>query len=168
MSPSDWKNIEAEDALSRLKSSITGLITQEAQSRLNEIDPNAIPEKHWRSLPAILLGQFSDFMIVVLLVAALISGFVGEPQDTIAILVIVLLSAIIGAIQEFRAERAVAALREMAAPDAHVMRDAQAGTLAAAELVPGDVVMLEAGNIVPADLRLLKLKGLDPFNCLAN
>ena len=92
------------------------------------------------------------------LLAALISGFIGEPQDTIAILVIVLLNAIIGAVQEFRAQRAVAALREMAAPEAQVLRDGQTVTLAALELVPGDVVLLEAGNIVPADLRLLEVE----------
>ncbi len=161
MPPSIWNNIEPDEVLLRLKSSVTGLTTQEAQKRLDENGPNAIPEKHRHSLLAILLGQFTDFMIVVLLAAALISGFVGEPQDTIAIMVIVLLNAIIGAIQEFRAERAVAALREMAAPEAHAMRDAQAVTLAAVELVPGDVVVLEAGNIVPADLRLLEVEEME-------
>ncbi len=99
-------------------------------------------------------------MIVVLLVAALISGFIGEAQDTIAILIIVVLNAIIGTVQEFRAERAVAALRQMAAPEAQVLRDAQVVTLPAAELVAGDVVLLEAGNVVPADLRLLEVEEL--------
>jgi Ca2+-transporting ATPase len=103
-----------------------------------------------------LLDQFADFMIIVLLVAALISGFIGEPQDTIAILVIVLLNAVIGTVQEFRAERAIAALREMAAPEARVLRDGKTVTLDAAELVPGDVVLLDAGNVVPADLRLIE------------
>ncbi len=142
--------------MQQLESSLTGLSTEQAQKRLAEHGPNAIIEKRRRSLLSILLGQFADFMIIVLLLAALISGFIGEPQDTIAILVIVLLNAIIGSVQEFRAERAVAALRKMSAPEAYVLRDAQAVTLAAAELVPGDVVMLEAGNIVPADLRLLE------------
>ena len=158
MSLSPWNNIEADEALSRLKSSTKGLATHEAQIRLAETGHNIIPERHRRSLAAILLGQFTDFMILVLLAAALISSFVGEPQDTIAIVVIVLLNAIIGSIQEYRAERAVAALREMAAPDAHVMRDGKAITLAESELVPGDVVLLEAGNIVPADLRLLEVE----------
>ena len=150
-----WHSIDADEALQRLASSATGLSSAAAQQRLTEHGPNALPEKGRRSLLVMLLGQFADFMIVVLLVAALISGFIGEPQDTIAILVIVLLNAIIGAVQEFRAERAVAALREMAAPEAQVLRDGRAITLAAAELVPGDIVLLEAGNIVPADLRLL-------------
>ena len=156
MSALKWHSLSSDDVLQQLESSLTGLTTEQAHKRLAEHGPNEIIEKRCRSLLSILLGQFADFMIVVLLVAALISGFIGEPQDTIAILVIVLLNAIIGTVQEFRAERAVAALRKMAAPEAHVLRDAQAVTLVAAELVPGDVVMLEAGNIVPADLRLLE------------
>ena len=153
-----WYNIEADEALQHLESAATGLTTADAQKRLTEHGHNTIPEKGRRSLLVMLLGQFADFMIVVLLAAALISGFIGEPQDTIAILVIVLLNAIIGTIQEFRAERAVAALRKMAAPETQVLRDGQVVTLAAAELVPGDVVLLEAGNIVPADLRLLEVE----------
>jgi len=151
-----WHNIESAEVLQRISSSKTGLSSEEAHQRLIEYGPNAIPEKRQRTLLIILLKQFSDFMIIVLLMAALISGFIGEPEDTIVILVIVLLNAIIGTVQEFRAERAVAALREMAAPDAQVFRDGHAVTLAATELVPGDVVMLEAGNVVPADLRLLQ------------
>ena len=153
-----WHSIEADTALLHLESSATGLTTEDAKKRLAEHGPNAIPEKRRRSLLVILLRQFADFMIVVLLVAALISGFIGEPQDTIAILVIVLLNAIIGAVQEFRAERAMAALRKMAAPEAQVLRDGRMVTLAAAKLVPGDVILLEAGNVVPADLRLLEVE----------
>jgi Ca2+-transporting ATPase len=153
-----WHSIEADEVLQRLESSAQGLTTAVAKQRLAEYGPNIIPEKRRRSLFKILLGQFSDFMILVLLAAALISGFIGDPQDTIAILVIVLLNAVIGAIQEFRAERAVAALREMSAPEAHVERDGQRVTLAAADLVPGDMVMLQAGDIVPADLRLLQVE----------
>ena len=158
MQLADWYSIETDEALQRLASSPTGLTTADAEQRLAGHGPNAIAEKRRRSLLFMLLWQFADFMIVVLLLAALISGFIGELQDTIAILVIVLLNAIIGAVQEFRAERAVAALREMAAPEAHVLRDGQAVTLVASELVPGDVVLLEAGNVVPADLRLLEVE----------
>ena len=154
--PTNWHSIETEESLQRLRSNASGLSTAEAQQRLAETGPNQLPEKRRRTLPVILLGQFNDFMIVVLLLAALVSGFIGEPQDTIAILVIVLLNAIIGAVQEFRAERAVAALRQMAAPEAQVIRDGAAITVASMELVPGDVVILEAGNIVPADIRLLQ------------
>ena len=158
MQPCDWYSIETDEALQRLGSSATGLTKADAQQRLAEHGPNVIPEKRRRSLLVMLLWQFADFMIMVLLVAALVSGIIGEPQDTIAILVIVLLNAIIGAVQEFRAEHAVAALRQMAAPEAQVLRDGQVVTLAATELVPGDVVLLEAGNVVPADLRLIEVE----------
>ena len=156
MSSAKWHSLQSADVLQRLDSSLTGLTTEQAKKRLIEYGHNTIIQKTRRSLLFILLGQFSDFMIVVLLVAAVISGFLGEPQDTIAIMVIVLLNAIIGTVQEFRAERAVAALRKMAAPDAYVFRDALEVTIDATALVPGDVVMLEAGNIVPADVRLLE------------
>ena len=155
MSESDWHTLEYIDVLTRLDSTEDGLSTAAVQQRLTVHGPNVIPVAKRRSPLRMLLSQFTDFMILVLLAAALISGFIGEPQDTIAILVIVLLNAIIGAVQEFRAERAVAALREMAAPEAQVMRDGRAVTLAASELVPGDMVLLEAGNVVPADLRLV-------------
>ena len=155
-----WHGLDTDEVLRDLESSADGLTTEEAKKRLAEHGQNVIPEKQQRTLLSIMLGQFTDFMIVVLLLAALISGFIGEAQDTIAILVIVFLNAIIGTIQEFRAEQAVAALRQMAAPEAQVLRDAQAVTLSAMELVPGDVVLLEAGNIVPADLRLLEVEEL--------
>ena len=154
----DWYRIEAAEALQRLESGAEGLTSAAARQRLAEHGPNTIVEKQRRAIASIVLGQFSDFMILVLLAAALISGFIGEPQDTVAILVIVLLNAVIGAIQEYRAERAVAALREMAAPEAEVIRDGQSITAPAADLVPGDVVLLQAGNIVPADLRLLEVE----------
>jgi Ca2+-transporting ATPase len=144
-----------DEVIQVLKSARTGLSSTEAQQRLVEHGANTIPEVRQRSLFMMLLAQFTDFMIIVLLVAALISGFIGEPQDTIAIVVIILLNAIIGTFQEFRAERALAALRAMSAPDAQVLRDGRLVTLTSTELVPGDVIRLEAGNIVPADLRLL-------------
>ncbi|QDE31527.1 cation-translocating P-type ATPase [Shewanella polaris] len=160
MSSPKWHSLQSADVLQRLDSSLTGLTIEQAKKRLIEYGHNAIIQKKRRSLLFILLGQFSDFMIIVLLVAAVISGFLGELQDTIAILVIVLLNAIIGTGQEYRAERAVAALRKMAAPDAHVLRDTNEVTIDTIELVPGDIVMLEAGNIVPADLRLLEEEDL--------
>ncbi|MCW9023658.1 MAG: cation-translocating P-type ATPase [Gammaproteobacteria bacterium] len=152
----NWHTLETDEALKRLESSEYGLAAARAQQCLLEQGPNVMPETRSRSLFKMLLGQFTDFMILVLLVAALISGFIGEPQDTIAILVIVLLNAIIGTVQEYRADRAVAALREMAVPDARVIRDGEAVTVATSDLVQGDIVLLETGNIVPADLRLIE------------
>lgn len=158
MKPVDWYRSEASDVLSHFTSSSTGLTGDDAQQRLIEYGTNTLAEKRRRSLVMLFLQQFSDFMIIVLLAAAVVSGLIGEPQDTIVILVIVLLNAVVGGVQEFRAENAVAALRKMAAPEAKVLRDGKTITLPTAELVPGDVVVLEAGNVVPADLRLLEVE----------
>ena len=155
-----WHTQDVSAALAELASRAEGLTAAEVSQRLEQYGPNALPEARRRSLWTMLLGQFSDFMILVLLAAALISGFIGEPQDTIAILVIVLLNAIIGTVQEFRAERAVAALKAMAAPEARVLRGGQTVTVGSTGLVPGDVVLLEAGDVVPADLRLLEVEEL--------
>jgi Ca2+-transporting ATPase len=102
------------------------------------------------------LDQFTVFMILVLLAAAIVSGLIGDVADTIAIVVIVLLNGVIGFVQEYRAEQAVTALRMMTAPHATVRRGGQVLTLSASQLVPGDLVLLEAGNVVPADLRLVE------------
>jgi len=155
MSHHYWHTLNTQDVLRQLESTPDGLSSRDAEQLLVKVGPNTIPEKSRRSIVIMFLSQFSDFMIIVLLIAALISGLIGDLKDTIAILVIVVLNAIIGAVQEYRAEHAMVALRKMAAPDAHVLRDTNAITLDATQLVPGDVVLLEAGNIVPADLRLM-------------
>ncbi|MFW2371779.1 MAG: cation-translocating P-type ATPase [Gammaproteobacteria bacterium] len=160
MPEQNWHCLGFEAVMREFESSMDGLSSQQAKQKLQQFGPNRLPESRHRSLLSMLLGQFSDFMILVLLAAALVSGFIGEVQDTIAILVIVLLNAIIGMVQEYRAERAVAALREMAAPDAQVMRDGKLLTISATGLVPGDLVLLEAGNLVPADLRLVQSEQL--------
>jgi len=133
-----------------------GLSATEAAARLARHGPNAISEKRRRPAWRMLLDQFTDLMIVVLIGAAVVSGIVGDLQDTIAIIVILILNGVIGFVQEYRAERAIAALRKMAAANARVVRDGAAQTVVATGLAPGDVVLLEAGNVVPADLRLLE------------
>ncbi len=155
-----WYQLDAETVMELLGVSARGLSSQEAQRRLAEYGPNRLTEASKKSIWTMILGQFADFMILVLLAAAVISGIVGELQDTIAIVVIVLLNAIVGAVQEFRAERAVTALREMAALETKVLRGGQISHMMASELVPGDIVILEAGNVAPADLRLLQAKEL--------
>ncbi|PLW68182.1 cation-translocating P-type ATPase [Pseudohalioglobus lutimaris] len=160
MTPFVWYSSEVGAALKQLQVDASGLSSTEAGQRLAQYGANALPEKRRRTLLALFLSQFRDFMIMVLLAAAVISGVVGEPEDTIAILVIVILNAIVGSVQERRAENAIAALHKMTAPSARVLRDGQVTTLEATELVPGDVVLLEAGSIVPADLRLLEVEEL--------
>jgi len=109
---------------------------------------------------ALLARQFTDLMIVVLIVAAVVAGLIGEALDAIAILVIVMLNAIIGFIQEYRAERALMVLQELTAPHVRVLREGQRTRVAETELVPGDLVLLDAGNVVPADLRVIDTPGL--------
>jgi Ca2+-transporting ATPase len=156
-SGTDWQRREAESVVRALDSSAAaGLSNAEAAARLEATGPNEIDSDRAASLLTLLAHQLADFMIGLLIVAAIISGLVGDIIDTIAILVIVIANAAVGVFQEYRAERAVAALREMSAPEARVMRDGKPATVAARDLVPGDIVMLEAGDVVPADLRLLE------------
>ena len=138
----------------------SGLNHQEAKERLETYGPNAIKAQSRRGPIRMFLGQFADFMIIVLILACIVSGLVGDLTDTIAIIVIILLNAIIGFIQEYRAEKAVAALKRLSSPTAQVLREGATKIIAAHELVPGDLVMLEAGNIVPADLKLLDVARL--------
>lgn len=153
----NWHCLTASEVVEHLGSDATvGLDSTDAAARLSEYGPNLLAEGQHRSLLALFVGQFADFMILVLVGAALVSGVIGEPQDAIAILIILLLNAIIGSAQEYRAERAVAALRSMAAPEAVVVRDGERLSVDASMLVPGDLVVLEAGNLVSADLRLIE------------
>lgn len=152
----EWHQFKTEEIVDRMKSRPEGLKAEEVEERLSQYGPNELKEKKKRSPFMMLLDQFNDFMIIVLIVAAIISGALGELTDTIAILVIVILNAIIGFVQEFRAEKAMEMLRKMAAQFALVRRDDNATSIPASQLVPGDIVILEAGQIVPADLRLIE------------
>ncbi len=151
-----WHQKEINQVLKELETSLQGLSSKEVRRRLQKFGLNELVEKKKKTSLQMLLDQFKDFMILVLVAAALISGFVGEWIDTTAIVVIVILNAVIGFVQEYRAERAMEALKEMAALNAVVLRDGQPQQILAKELVPGDIVMLEAGNIVPADIRLVE------------
>ncbi len=145
-----------DEVLTSLNSSPSGLTAAEAQARLAKYGPNELAERKKKTALMMFLDQFRDFMILVLIGAAVISGIIGEPADTAAIVVIVLLNAALGFSQEYRAERAMEALRKMAASVAVVVRDNERQAIAAAELVPGDIAVLDAGRIVPADMRVIE------------
>jgi P-type Ca2+ transporter type 2C len=151
-----WHAIPAEEALSVLDSDRAGLSAAEAASRLETYGANMLPEGEQRTVALMVLDQFKDFLILLLIAAAVVSGFLGEVTDTVAIVVIVVLNAVIGVVQEFRAEKAMDALRQMAATRAAVRREGKVADVNAEELVPGDVVLLEAGRVVPADIRVLE------------
>jgi Ca2+-transporting ATPase len=155
VAPTQWHTLSPSAVASQLRvDAVAGLPATDVVERLARYGANDIRERPRRSSLRMLLDQFSDFMILVLLGAAVLSGLVGDVKDTVAILVIVLLNAVIGFVQEFRAERAIAALKQMAAAAALVIRGNERVRVAATDVVPGDVVLLQAGYVVPADVRL--------------
>ncbi|MFZ1397408.1 MAG: cation-translocating P-type ATPase, partial [Candidatus Promineifilaceae bacterium] len=152
-----WFQQDVDTTLQTLNSDAkSGLSAAEAQNRLTQYGLNELVEKDTKSPWLILLDQMKDAMVIILIIAAAVSGFLGEMNDVIVILAIVILNAVIGFSQEYRAEQAIAALKKLAVPTVKVRRDGQLVEISARELVPGDVVLLEAGNLVPADGRLVE------------
>jgi Ca2+-transporting ATPase len=154
---SDWHRRDIADVLRELRSDREGgLSDAEAAERLRGQGPNELPEGPALSPWRILLSQFASTMVAVLLFAAAVSALLRDPADAVAILAIVFLNALLGFTQEFRAEKAVAALRRLAAPEVRVRRDGRVLVVPARDLVPGDIVLLETGCRVPADARLVE------------
>ena len=135
----NFYNLDVKTALIELETSANGLTSQQAQQRLLQNGPNVIPSKKTRSIWQLFFKQFADFMIIVLIAAALISGLIGELIDSAAIFIILLLNAVVGTIQEFGAQQALEALQKMASPSATVLRDGQTFTLPEEKLVVGDI-----------------------------
>ncbi|TGE16546.1 cation-translocating P-type ATPase [Hymenobacter elongatus] len=148
------------DVAQELKSTPAGLDAATARQRLAEHGPNILADPKKKTVWQLLLHQLADVMILVLLVAAGVSGAVGEWKSVYVILAIVVLNAVIGFVQEYRADKAMEALQKMAASQAQVLRDGQTVEIAAADLVPGDVAVLEAGDVIPADVRFLETHAL--------
>ncbi len=156
----NWHLIDAEEVIKQTDSHPDGLSASQAEDRLKEHGPNELQEKKKKPLWLLFLLQFKDVMILILIAAAIISGLIGGIKDTIVIMIIVMLNAIIGFVQEYRAGKAMEALKKMSTPSATVLREGTPVQIDAVSLVPGDVVTLEAGNMVPADMRLLKSHAL--------
>ena len=150
----------AEEVLAALRSAANGLAAAEAAARLASHGPNELQETISRPAWKMLLAQFVEPMILILVAAAVLSFVLGDLTEGIAILAIVILFGVLGFIQEYRAEKAMAALKQMSSPVVRVRRDGALREIPARELVPGDIVLLEAGNIVPADLRLIEVVNL--------
>lgn len=145
-----------DELFSQLKSQKEGLTHSEAAKRIQEIGPNILLEKKKKPAWVLFLAQFKDFMILILAAAAVISGIVGDLTDTIIILLIILLNALLGFTQEYRAEKTMESLKKLTETQTKVIREAQTIVVPSQELVPGDVVVLEAGNMTPADIRLIE------------
>ena len=155
-----WHTKTAGEVLRHWSSSETGLVEAEAAERLKTHGPNELTERRGKGPLAMLRDQFTETMVLILMAAGVISGFLGKGTETAAILFIVVLFAVLGFVQEYRAERAMAALKQLAVPVVRVRRDGKLREMSARELVPGDIVLLEAGNAVPADARLLESAAL--------
>ena len=160
--PQNFYNQKIEDVAQELEtSSSQGLSVNQIEELRTKYGTNSLTSKKKISIWQRFLAQFKDFMIIVLIVAALLSGFVAQEwTDAAIIMIVVILNAVLGVFQESRSEEAINALKKMATPNAHVRRDGQIVEIPSTELVPGDVVLLEAGDVVPADLRLTLTKSL--------
>ncbi|MEC0232542.1 calcium-translocating P-type ATPase, SERCA-type [Paenibacillus alba] len=161
MSQNKWYQLTSEEVLqSQQVNAQQGLPWEEAWKRQAEIGRNELSEGHRVSPITLLLNQFKDFMVLVLLGATLISGLLGEYLDAITIVVIIVMNAVLGFTQEFRAERSLRALKELSAPNANVWREGAVHQIPARDLVPGDIILLESGDRVPADVRFLETNGV--------
>ncbi|MEJ2698256.1 MAG: HAD-IC family P-type ATPase [Desulfuromonadales bacterium] len=159
-SPSFWHTLEVEEVFSRLQASPQGLSEAEAARRLAEKGPNVLQAARKISPWEILLAQIKNVLIIILLLATLLSGFLGHGLEAAAIAIIVLFAVILGFIQEYRAEKALEALKRMTAPTARVLRNGRELQVPARNLVPGDVVLLRMGDRIPADARLFEVANL--------
>ncbi len=156
-----WHILDIPQVLEELDvSEEKGLSSGAASQRLSQFGPNELADRGGKSPWKILLEQLAGVMTIVLIVSAVISIFLGDYEDAAAILAIVILNTILGFTQEYRAENAMAALRKMTVPNVKVRRDGHIRELSARELVPGDLILLEAGSVVPADARLIESANL--------
>ncbi len=157
----NWHLLSIKELYKLVKSSTTGLTSSEAELRLKKNGPNELRQKKKKSLFGLFFNQFKDFMIVVLIAAAVISGIIGDVVDTVIILIIVFLNATIGFIQEYRAEKAIDALKKLTTLESDVLRDESPIRIPSAKIVVGDIVLLEAGNSIAADMHIIEAHNLN-------
>lgn len=155
-----WWSLQIPEVIASFNSGPNGLTQEEAAKRLAQYGPNELVEKEKISPWKIFLEQFKSILIIILLIAIVLSAIVGDIKESIVIAIIVIMASGLGFIQEYRAERAIEALKKMAAPLASVIRDGREKEIPAKELVPGDIIFLRAGNKVPADCRLIEAVNL--------
>lgn len=150
-----WK-LSQEALLAELKSSMDGLSEAEAKARLEQYGYNKLQEGKRKGVLQVFAEQFADLLVIILIIAAIISALTGGLEGTIVILAVLILNAVLGTVQHFKAQKSLDSLRAMAAPNARVMRGGQKMEVPAAELVPGDILLLEAGDVTAADGRVLQ------------
>ena len=156
----EWHALKTEEVLDHLEVKGNGLSSQEARRRLEHYGPNQLQEAPRPTFLKMLWEQLNNFVVILLIIASVVSALLGDYVEAAAIMAIVVLNAVLGIVQERRAEEALAALKKLASPDAQVMRDGRRISVPSYELVPGDLVFLETGNFIPADIRLLEAVNL--------
>lgn len=156
----NWYSRSNSELFSILQSSESGLSSGQASTRLREFGENSIDDQKKKSIRQLVFNQLSDFMILILIIAAAISWIAGDLTDSIIILTIIIINALIGFLQEYRAEKAMESLKKMSSNRALVFRDQKIVQINATELVPGDIIKLEAGDVIPADVRLIQVNSL--------
>jgi len=156
----EWHAMKTEELRATLKASEKGLSAEEAERRLREFGPNELVERKRITPLQIFLGQFKDIFVIMLLIAIIISFGIGDVPEAFTIVAIVVLNAVVGFVQEYRSEKAMEAMKKLTAPKARILRGGKEMMIAAREVVPGDIVLLEAGDRIPADGRLLDVVDL--------
>jgi Ca2+-transporting ATPase len=161
MDKQQWHTYSIEETAEKLHTDLkSGIQESVVQQRLEEYGKNELEEKKGRNPIKIFLMQFTSTIVIVLLVAAVITGIIGELRDTIVISIILIINALIGFSQEYRAEKAMSTLKKLSIPKVRVKRSGTEKVISSTEIVPGDIVFLEAGNYVPADMRLIDTHNL--------
>lgn len=155
-----WYKLSVEETLQHLDSSRDGVSSEEARERLSSFGPNELPKKKHVTLFQVILSQFKDPLIYILLVAGLISVIIGQPDDAIFIMAVVALNAIIGTTQEYKAEKSAEALLNIMKEESRVIRNGETRTVNSKELVPGDIILAESGDRLSADIRLIETNNL--------
>ncbi len=152
----DWYKVKKDDVFKSFETSEDGLSQKEADARLEKYGKNMLEEAKKKTFIEVFLGQFADLLVIILIAAALISAFTGEAESTIVIIAVLILNAVLGTIQHFKAEKSLEALKSLSSPSAKVIRNGQITEIDSVYVVPGDILLLEAGDMVVADGRIIE------------
>ena len=156
----DWCHMDEKAVLAEIRSDKKGLTEAEAQKRLGMYGENVLKEKERPQWWQVFLAQFEDLLVIILIGAAAVSMLTGDPESALVIFSVLLLNAVLGTVQHQKAEKSLDSLRRLSSPEARVVRDGRSMAVPSAQVVPGDILVLETGDMVPADGRLLEVYGL--------
>ena len=152
----EWYKKKKDDVLLSLGTKTSGLTSAMASENLEKYGKNALQETKQKSIIEVFFSQFADLMVIILIVAALISAFTGEAESTIVIIAVLIINAILGTVQHVKAEKSLASLKSLSSPMAKVIRDGEKAEIDSVYVVPGDIIILEAGDMIVADARIIE------------